>query len=95
MATARLNFGVLGKNAAQVMLPVGTTEKVTFTTAAQSAAFDDGADVMRFEADADAYLLFGTDPTATEANGLKVASGSVEYFAIRPGDKVSIYDGSS
>jgi len=93
MATARLTLGVLGKGGAQVMLPL-SNEQVTFTTSAQSSAFDGSADVVRFIADADAYLLFGANPTAL-ATSMYVPANTVEYFAIRPGEKLAIYDGSS
>ena len=92
MATARITTGVVGKEGGQVMLPVAN-EQVTFTTSAQSAAFD-GINMIRFIADADAYLAFGANPTAA-ATDLYVPSGTVEYFAVRPGEKVACYDGSS
>jgi len=92
MATVKLTFGVTGKRGAQVILPM-STEILTFTTSAQSAAAD-GADIVRVEANVDTYVEIGLNPTAT-ANSMKVAANAVEYFAIRPGQEVAAYDGSS
>ena len=93
MAQARITYGVIGKSGAQVMLP-SETEIITYSSSTQSAVFDDVADIIRFQADADAYLRFGENPTAT-ANDLLVPEGTIEYFAIRNGVRVAIYDGIS
>ncbi len=92
MATARVTHGVIGKDGAQVMLPV-LGDNITFTASAQSVEFD-GVNIIRFIADADAYLAFGANPTA-DADDLYVPADSVEYFAVRPGEKVAVYDGTT
>ena len=83
----------IGKYGAQVMMP-GATEAVTFTTSAQSAALIAHTNIVRIIADADVYIAFGLNPTAT-ANSIRVPLNTVEYFAVNPGDKVAAYDGSS
>lgn len=67
-------------------------QKVTFTTSTQSADF--GGEFIRLFADADCHIAFGDNPTAT-ANHPKYAA-NVEYFrSVRPGEKLSVYDGTS
>lgn len=69
---------------------------LTYTTTAASAAFSDDTVFVRLEAlGAEAYLEFGTAPTATTANTLHLAAAAVEYFAVTAGHKVAAYDGSS
>lgn len=92
MATARLTLGIIGKDGAQVMLPI-SDEQVTFTSSAQSSAFD-GVNIVRFIADADAYIVFNTNPTA-DANDMYIPANTIEYFAIRQGEKMAIYDGTT
>ncbi len=74
--------------------PATEQTPVTFTTAAQSAAFGAGVKVVRVIADANAWLLFGEDPTAT-ANSKFLPANSVEYFGVIAGQKVSVYDGAT
>ena len=71
-----------------------TTQSVTYTTSTQSAAFQDGAKMIRVIADADVYLEFGASPTAT-ATAIKLPANTVEYFGVEQGAKVACYDGSS
>lgn len=74
--------------------PSLTTQAVTYTTATQSAAFGGNTKLIRIVCDADAYIAFGANPTA-DADSAFLPSGIVEYFGVAPGDKVSIYDGTS
>lgn len=69
--------------------PALVDQKVTFTgTAGQSTAFNGGTSLVRLMADADCHVLFGANPTATNAKA-KLMSG-VEYWrAVEPGQKVS------
>lgn len=76
-----------------VMIP-DSTQAVTYAAATQSAAFGDATQLIRVIADADVYLAFGANPTAT-ANDIRVPADSVEYFGVEPGQKVSCYDGST
>lgn len=74
--------------------PAVTTQRVSFTTAAQSAAFGGKTKILRIYSDTACNILFGSNPTAL-ATSPRFAAG-VEYFrAVRPGDKLSVYDGSS
>ena len=82
-----------GKFNLPIMNP-GATQAVTYTTSTQSTAFGDDTNMIRVIADADVYLDFGANPTAT-ATAIRVPADSVEYFAVRPGEKVACYDGSS
>ena len=74
--------------------PSITTQKVTFSTATASAAFNAATNLVRISCDAEAHLSFGTAPTAT-ASHLNIQADSPEYFIVVPGQKVSAYDGSS
>lgn len=69
-------------------------QTVTFTTAAQSAAFKGQTRFIRIQADAACHIKIGSDPTATAANYPLAAD--TEYFrAVQGGHKISVYDGSS
>ena len=93
MAKALVTGGVPGQYGAQVMKP-GATQAVTYTTSTQSTAFDDATRIVRIIADADVFVAFGANPTAT-ASSIKIPSGTVEYFEVDAGTKVACYDGSS
>lgn len=71
-----------------------TTQAVTYTSSAQSAAFSSGCKLIRVIADADVYLQFGSDPTAT-ATAIRVPADTAEYFGVEQGAKVACYDGST
>lgn len=74
--------------------PAVASQRVTFTVAAQSAAFDGRTRFVRLIADADAFVAFGDNPTAT-ASSMKINADTAEYFGVRPGIKLSVYDGVS
>lgn len=93
MANCLITEGIPGAYGAQVMR-VGATQNVSFTTSNQSAAFDEATRLIRVIADADVFLAFGDNPTAT-ATAVKVPANSVEYFEVEGGSKVACYDGSS
>ena len=73
-----------------------TTQKVTYTTSAASAALNDLTSIVRVKADADFHMKVGTAPTAT-ANHPHYEANVEYYFSVRPGLdwKVAAYDGSS
>lgn len=77
-------------------VPPLATQKVSFTTATSSTRFQDSTTFIRVVSDADAYIEFGTDPTATSSSML-LPSGVVEYFGIdlENAPLLSVYDGSS
>lgn len=100
MAKAHIQeYAHLAQDANGQIIPVGkeravATQSVTYTTATQSSAFDGSSSFIRIIADADAFIAFGTNPTA-DADSLFLPANVAEYFGIEPGDKVSVYDGSS
>lgn len=71
-------------------------QSVSFTTSTQSAALNTRTKFVRLEASADAYVLFGTNPTATATCG-RIPSGVVEHRGVASvqGMKIAVYDGSS
>lgn len=76
------------------LMPEITTQEVTFTVSTQSAAFNANTRLIRVQADADAHLAFGANPTAT-LNSMPLVANVPEYFGVSPGDKVATYDGAS
>ena len=86
-------------SARQTVVPVGIVppiaeQSVTYTTSAQSAAFNASTRFIRVIADADAHLSFGTNPTATASTQLIPANTEI-WRMVAAGHKVSVYDGSS
>ena len=76
--------------------PAVTSQKVTYTTSAASAALNKRTCLVRLKADADFHLKVGTAPAATASHPHYEAN--VEYFiGVRPGTdmKIAAYDGSS
>jgi hypothetical protein len=67
---------------------------LTFTTATQSAAFNGKTKFIRAYGDAAFNILFGASPTAT-ATSPRYAASTEYFFAVEPGDKLSVYDGTS
>ena len=65
-----------------------TQSAVSFTsTHGQSAAF--GLQWVTVRADANAYVLFGSNPTATAATGDYIEANKTYLFRVDEGDKVS------
>lgn len=83
-----------GWRAQMPLEPSVTTQKVTFTTAAASAAFNDNTSYICVHLDADGHVTFGIAPTATVSHK-KLIANTDYYFAVIKGQKVSAYDGSS
>ncbi len=64
--------------------PALASANVTYTTSSvQSAVFQVTTVLVRIQCDADAYVLFGTNPTAL-LTSMRLPSGVVEYFTITP-----------
>lgn len=74
--------------------PPVASQKVSFTTATQSAAFNSRTRVLRLYADAACHIAFGSNPTAT-ASSERFAADTEYFRAVQPSDKLSVYDGSS
>ena len=96
----------MGRDEQGNLVPVGEEPaeggmKITYTTAKLSGAFPKYVRFIRMVADADAYIAFGTTPTATASESLKLEADVAEYFALNPNEvragtlKLSVYDGSS
>ncbi|MCP5008962.1 MAG: hypothetical protein GY942_03175 [Aestuariibacter sp.] len=74
--------------------PAVETQNITYTTSTASAAFHSKTRFIRIIADAKAHFVVGDTPTATATDPYVVAD-TVEYFGIKPGQKIAFYDGSS
>ena len=74
-----------------VVGPYAKSQNVTYTTA-QTATLKGNTKVVRFIADADAYLTFSG--TATNSS-MRLEANVAEYFAVSGGETVSVYDGTS
>lgn len=64
-----------------------------FTSSTQSAAFQSTTRFVRITADAEAFLDFGTNPTAAATDGIQIQADTPEFFGVVPGQKVAFYDG--
>ena len=82
-------------HAAPIPQEPGTKAVVTFTTATQSDAFAAGVRFVRLMPSGTCYVLFGDNPTATVANGQRLVADVEIWRGVRPGQKLSVYDGSS
>jgi hypothetical protein len=76
--------------------PAVAVQEVTYTTSAQSSAFNASTRFIRIVCDAKAHFEFGTNPTAA-ATDPYLAPDAPEYFAVPRGSayEVAFYDGSS
>lgn len=91
---AKLGLDEQGGKSIYPVEPGVTTQKVAFTTAAQSSAFNNKSRLVRLYADAAFHLAFGSNPTAT-ASSPRYAANTEYIRAVNSGDKLSVYDGSS
>lgn len=72
--------------------PGPATQKVSFTTATASSAFNTNTVLVRLLADADCHIDFSATATATDP----LYKANIEYFrCVVPGATLSVYDGSS
>jgi hypothetical protein len=104
MATALIaefsNTAILdGRGVPMALAPPVAQQEISYTTSAASAAFNANTRAIRIKMlDADGYVEFGdghSDPTATTSSAIHMEAGDYEYFAVNPGTKVAIYDGTS
>ena len=77
------------------LLPAQAHQKFTFTTATQSSVFGKKTRFIRVVSDANCYILAGDNPTATASNALRLIANRPEYFGVKAGQKLSVYDGTS
>ncbi len=75
-------------------MPPIAEQTVTYTSATQSAAFNADTRAVRIDGAAERFVAFGSNPTATAAS-IRLKAGEWEWFGVDPGDKVSIYDGTT
>lgn len=77
-----------GKPSQIAWQPAVTTQRVSFTTTTQSAAFNGRTRFIRIHTDSICSYVFGSNPTATTSTP-RMAAGQTEYFGVRPTDKVA------
>lgn len=71
--------------------PALTIQKVAFTsTAGTSAAFNALTTFVRIHPDGIAGVIFGTAPTATTSNSMRIGSGVTEFFGVQPGQSLKV-----
>lgn len=86
-----------GQDVPVALEPAVTTQTVTYTTSAQSSAFNSATRFIRVVCDAKAHFVISTAGTNATANSPFVAADSPEYFGVQAGQALIIdfYDGSS
>lgn len=73
--------------------PALANQKVAYTTATQSAAFNANTLLIRLLSDTNCHVLFGANPTATTQHQFLLAN--VEYWrAVQPGQRISVVQGA-
>ena len=83
-------FQTLGGDARGGLSPIAMTPSLVDQTVAigaasvQSAALNVATSFVRLTTDVNCSVKFGTNPIAT-ATTMRMAAGSVEYFAVTPG----------
>lgn len=70
------------------------TQNITFTTAAQSAEFGPNTRIVKLVCLSDCYIEYGTNPIAT-ADSDYLPAKTIWVTGVNPGQKLSVYDGSS
>lgn len=74
--------------------PPIATQKVTFTTATASAAFNDNTTYIRIVCSAKGHFSMGVAPTA-DADDAYFPADLPEFVGVQGGHKISLYDGTS
>ena len=102
-ATCKISeYRTLTQDASGAMIPVAlepalTTQTVTYTTSAQSAAFNANTRFIRVVCDAKAHFRISTAGTNATANSPYLPADTPEYFGVggTAGLVIDFYDGSS
>lgn len=70
---------------------LGTHQIAAYTSVAGSItnAFSASASLARVVPTTAAYVKIGSTPTAAATNSVYMKAGDVEYFVVRPGEKIS------
>lgn len=68
-----------------------TNQTVVFTTnpAVQSSVFQSTTNVVRIQPDANCFVVFGANPTAT-TSGMPLVAGRDYDFLVTPGSRLSV-----
>lgn len=77
-----------------VSAAIVATQRVTYTTTTQSAAFNERTIYIRLVCDSAAHFTFGTNPSA-DADDPYIPANAPEYFGVPSGYEIAVYDGSS
>lgn len=90
-------YAEMAKNSLSQAVPVPqepavAEQKVAFSTATASAAFDSGTKFVKLTADADCHVEFGADPTAAVTNQ-PLKANTPQFFGVVAGQKVSAING--
>ncbi len=75
--------------------PAVTIQTVSYTTSANSAAFNTKTHFVRLYGSAAAYVIFGSGTQTATASHTPLAATTAEYFGVKPGHQLAAYDGSS
>lgn len=79
----------------QAIIP-GTTRVVAIGgSSAQSVAFQASTSIVRVAPTSDAWIKFGSNPTADITTSIFMAAGTVEYFGVKGGNKVAVLQDSA
>lgn len=86
-----------GKEIQVALEPPVTTQSVTYTASAQSAAFNSATRFIRVVCDAKAHFKISTAGTNAVATDPYLPADSPEYFGIQPGQTwiIDFYDGTT
>lgn len=83
-----------GNNLAMAAQPSNRDQQIAITSAAAtSSAFLNNTYFVRLHTDVINSVVFGSSPTATTTNA-RMAANQTEYFAVIPGQKVSVISNS-
>ena len=85
-----VEYSDLGTDGRGNVVPAGsvppiTTQNVSFTSTTQSNAFNKATKLVEICADANARVVWGTNPTATTTTGSRAPAGAVIYYVIDEG----------
>lgn len=97
MATLQISeFSNLALNghAPFVQEPAIANSTVTFTTATQSNVFSERTTIVKLVPSANCRVVFGANPTAVATSEYLAADQEV-WRGVSPGQRLSVYDGSS
>lgn len=87
-------FAQEGIDALGQVMPVAkqlplASQKVVFSTSAQSATLNANTTLVRLNTDGPCSVLFGTNPTATTSD-MRMALDQTEYFAVQANSGLKI-----